>query len=125
LAHVAEVVHQIGQTLASDGRRWHQTERILQGLILPVQVDVHALLGEGELDLIELALEVLLRRLLLLIVGVASVGVLVGLPQIESVNLVERDTKWSVFLFEQLNRLERLLLQPVHDIDNQHGHIAK
>lgn len=46
-------------------------------------------------------------------------------PHVKSVDLVERDTERSVFLFQKLDALDCLRLQRMHHVDDEHCHITK
>ena len=67
----------------------------------------------------------LLRILVLLLKCVEGGRVLGGLPLVEAIDLVQRNAEGRVLLPQQLNRLERLLLQSVHDVYDQDGHVTK
>ena len=88
LTHSAEVVDQVGQAFAGDGRRRHKTERVLRGLVVPVESNVKALLVEGKDRLLKLSLEVIDSVLLLRFEGVARVFVSLRGPLIQAIDLV-------------------------------------
>ena len=83
------------------------------------------MLIEGENSLCQLRLEVILSILFLRFQRVSRVGILQDSPAVQSVNLVKCDAERRVLLLKKLDRLERLLFQSVHNIDNQDGQVAQ
>ena len=83
------------------------------------------MLIEGENSLCQLRLEVILSILFLRFQRVSRVGILQDSPAVQPVYLVERDAERRILLLEKLDRLECLLLQTVHNIDNQDGQVAQ
>jgi len=68
---------------------------------------------------------VLLGCAVLRIKGVACVTFRHCFPLVETIDLVQCNTKRSVFLSQQLNRLFGLRFETVHDINNKDSHITK
>eukprot|EP00959_Pyramimonas_sp_CCMP1952_P372577 7802270-Pyramimonas_sp.AAC.1 len=46
-------------------------------------------------------------------------------PVVEAIHFVERDDEGRLAHAQQVEGLERLLLQPVHDVHHQDGHVAQ
>lgn len=61
----------------------------------------------------------------LLVKGVPYVVKWDHLPIIASVNLVQRHNEGSLFVSDQLETFQGLLLQAVHEVDHQNGNIAQ
>jgi hypothetical protein len=83
------------------------------------------LLVEGEDGLLDLSFEVGFGVEILAVKGVSCVLLKLGFPHVQPIDLVKGDAKWSVAISQQLHGLQSLLLQSVHNIYNQHCHIAK
>ena len=56
---------------------------------------------------------------------VLDVLVSVGLPLVEAVHLVEGDDEGRLLVLQQVDRLDRLWFQRVHDVDDEDGHVAE
>ena len=50
---------------------------------------------------------------------------LVGLPLVEPVDLVEGHHEWGFLLLKQVDRLDSLGLEAVHDVDHQDGDVTQ
>ena len=98
LAHVAEVVDQVRESLTCDGRSRYKTQCVVRRVVVPVECDVETLLVKGENSLCQLRLEVILRVLFLLVQRVPRVLILLDSPAIQPVNLVQRDAERRVLL---------------------------
>jgi len=125
LAHPAEVEDEVGETLASDGRRRYETKSVLRRVVLPVESHVETLFVEGKYSLLKLGLEMVLGVDVLSVEGVARVHAGLLNPLVESVDFVEGNAEGSILLLEQGERFECLLLQAVHDVDHQHRQVTK
>ena len=118
-------VEQVGNPLARDGRGRHQGN-IASGVgVVPVERDVEALLvqgqGRGGHLLVELRPDVVLLRLQ----RSPDRAVRERLPVEEAVDLVERDDERRLPAFQQIDRLDRLRLVAVHQVDDEDGDIAE
>lgn len=90
-----------------------------------VEGGVESLFCKGELDLAESVLELVEAVLLLLGHGVLGVHELVGLPVEDPVDLVEGDDEGDLLGAEELHGLDGLVLEPVHEVDDQDGEVAE
>jgi len=68
---------------------------------------------------------VVLSTLCLLIKCVSGVHFLVWLPSVEAIDLIESYAEGCSLIFKKLDRFKSLLLQAVHNVDNENCHIAE
>ena len=125
LTHPAQIEDKIGETLACDGGSWHKTEGVLGRCVVPVETDIEALLIECQNGLLKLSFEMVHGVLFLFAKCITRIFICVSNPTVEAINLVESDTERHFLRFEELQRLEGLVLETVHNIDDKHGHITK
>jgi len=107
------------------GCRHEGKEINLVEISIPVASHIPPLFIERKDSLIKLGLEMLLGPNSLRIEGVTGVAVNDFFPFIESIDLVQSDTEWGLLLFEEFDGLEGLLLETVHDVDDEDGQIAE
>ena len=81
-------------------------------------------MSEFQHDVLHAFVEFIPRIFLLFFQRVDDVGVRVGFPLEQAVDLVQGDHKRCFTFFEQLDGLQRLRLQPVHDVHDQDGDIT-
>mmetsp|Transcript_18383 Transcript_18383/g.46452 ORF Transcript_18383/g.46452 Transcript_18383/m.46452 type:complete len:737 (-) Transcript_18383:1874-4084(-) len=118
-------LQQVGDALARDGGRGHHVD-VLAGVgVLPVQGHVQALLVELQEHLRRALLKLGHDVLLLALERVAHGRVGQRLPVVQAVNLVERDDEGRLAHLEQVDRLDGLLLQAVHEVHDEHRDVAQ
>ena len=55
---------------------------------------------------------------------VRDVSVRIALPLIQTIYFVERNDEGTLSRFEQVDTLNRLLFETVHDVDDENGDVA-
>lgn len=103
----------VWDTLSSDGGGGHKRDVSTKVLVLIVQNRVETLFGESQLSGLETVLELPLRVLALLLVGLSESPIGGGSPAVAPVDLVERHDERRLPVSQQPDRLERLRLQTV------------
>lgn len=88
LTQLAEIGHQVGETLAGDGRSGNQRDVVVEIGVLPVELSIQTLLSKGQKGLLEAVLELALGRIDLRVERVLHIVVLLGLPLEDSIDLV-------------------------------------
>ena len=125
LGHLDEDLHQVRDTLARDGGRRHDVDKLPGVLVLPVEGDVETLLVELQGHLRHPLLELLDALGLLAIERVHDGRVLDGVPLVDAVDLVHRDDERRLAHLEQVDGLDSLLLKAVHQINDEHSDVAQ
>ncbi|RBQ68079.1 hypothetical protein VDGD_21613 [Verticillium dahliae] len=115
----------VGDTLARVRRRGDEGDVLGHRLVLVVQFGVESLLGEEDLGLLETVLELVLHALGLQRQTLLETVVVDLLPAVKTIDLVEGNDERRLPVAEELHRLERLLLETVHDVDNENGNVAQ
>mmetsp|Transcript_8684 Transcript_8684/g.35428 ORF Transcript_8684/g.35428 Transcript_8684/m.35428 type:complete len:639 (-) Transcript_8684:227-2143(-) len=118
-------VEQVGNALAGNSRGRHHVDIATRVGVLPVQRSVEALLGQREEGRVLALLELELCVLLLALEGFAEGAVWHRLPVENAVALVERDYERCLAHLEQVDRLDGLLLEAMHDVHHQHGDVTQ
>lgn len=116
---------QIRDTLTRDGGGRDNGDVGVDVHVVVVQGGIEAFLGQGSQDLGGSVLELKLGVLLLLLEGQSGGVILSGGPIIDSVDLVQGDNERGLPHLEELHRFKGLLLDAVHDIDDQNGDVTQ
>jgi hypothetical protein len=118
-------LQQVRHALARDGRGGHQRDGAGGVVVVPVELGVHAQLHELHDDPLGAVAELVAAVLVLHGQGRADRRVAHGLPAVAAVDLVERDDERSPSLLEEVDGLDGLGLQPVHQVDHQDRDVAE
>mmetsp|Transcript_12973 Transcript_12973/g.48092 ORF Transcript_12973/g.48092 Transcript_12973/m.48092 type:complete len:375 (-) Transcript_12973:991-2115(-) len=126
LADLAEEPKEIGHALARDRRgRTHRNHVVIKRVVFPIQGDVEPDLVQRQPRLADAPLHLLSGRRLLRIERVLDGTICLGLPAEAAVHLVERDDVGHVLRLQHLQRLARRLLDAMHHVNHENGHVAE
>ena len=125
LALQRQISHQIGKTFSRNGRGWHETHELVGIVVIIIQASVEPLLSECNYCLLKPVLEFVRCMWFLDLERISEISVLLRFPLIASINLVESYNERAFLLSEQLDGLESLLLETMHEIDDENGDITK
>mmetsp|Transcript_20947 Transcript_20947/g.63065 ORF Transcript_20947/g.63065 Transcript_20947/m.63065 type:complete len:437 (-) Transcript_20947:2176-3486(-) len=125
LCQFHQQLQQIRDAFAGDGRGGHDVDELTRVRIFPVQCHVQALLVEIEFRLVVALSELCVHMRLLSSEAVLDGSILVRRPIKQPVNLVKRDDEGRLALLEQVDGLDGLRLQPVHEVHHQDGDVTQ
>ena len=94
-------------------------------MVLPIELGVEAFFGEGELGLLQPRIKLINNKLLLRIQTIPSIPILSCFPIKKSIDLIQCNNEWALLLSQQLDGLQGLLLQTVHQVNYEDGDVAE
>mmetsp|Transcript_2035 Transcript_2035/g.4148 ORF Transcript_2035/g.4148 Transcript_2035/m.4148 type:complete len:206 (+) Transcript_2035:1199-1816(+) len=125
LGQLAQQLQQVRQAVPRDGRGGHHAEEAARIGVVVVHRGVQALLVDGENGLLQ-TLVVLAQHVRALGGhGALDGGLALGLPVVQPVHFVQGDDERRLAHAQQVQTLQRLLLQAVHDVNHQDGQVAQ
>mmetsp|Transcript_117878 Transcript_117878/g.313576 ORF Transcript_117878/g.313576 Transcript_117878/m.313576 type:complete len:528 (+) Transcript_117878:396-1979(+) len=120
-----QLEQQVRHTFTRERTRWHDRDSAAGVLVLPVESYVQAALVQLQHDIAQALLELVPHKLLLPVKRRADPGVGLGVPLVADVHLVQGDDEGAPALLQHLQRLHRLRLKPVHDVDHKDRHVTQ
>mmetsp|Transcript_35906 Transcript_35906/g.56013 ORF Transcript_35906/g.56013 Transcript_35906/m.56013 type:complete len:211 (-) Transcript_35906:97-729(-) len=120
-----EQVQQVHHSITRNSRGGNYVQVCPHVLVFIKDTGIQALLRElGNSKMVPLV-KLALDSIILHFQSFLNRQLRMGLPSVQSVNLVQGDNKWGFSLLQQSNALNSLRFQSVHDINNEDSHITK